>query len=112
MSLSEIKASQIDSAEAAQAIFEEAREAVETGETERFSQGTVRQLMTAALKLYAAKVENEDRFFSPILGPGEVVTPTDVVVSVSEILRAVNLNTFDLAMWFNRATTSREGKQG
>ena len=97
-----LKSSEIDSAEAAQAIFEAALEAVEAGETQRFSEETVQQLMTAALKLFAAKVENEDRFFSPVLGQGEVVTPTDVVVTVSEILRAVNLNTFDLAMWFNR----------
>ncbi len=113
MSLSKLKASQpthpeIDSAEAAQAIWEAAREAVETGETERFSEETVQQLMTAAVKLFAAKVEREDRFFSPILGPGGVVTPTDVVVTVSEILRAVNLNTFDLAMWFNRPRPPRE----
>jgi hypothetical protein len=36
------------------------------------------------------------------------VTPTDVVVTVSEILRAVNLNTFDLSMWFNRPRPPRE----
>jgi len=108
MSLSKLKASQstqpeVDSAEAAQAIFKAALEAVEAGETQRFSEETVQKLMTAAVKLFAAKVEQEDRFFSPLLGPGEVVTPTDVVVTVSEILRAVNLNTFDLAMWFNRS---------
>lgn len=107
MSLSKLKASQstqpeIDSAEAAQAIFEAALEAVEAGETQRFSEETVQKLMTAAVKLFAAKVEQEDRFFSPLLDPGKLVTPTDVVVTVSEILRAVNLNTFDLAMWFNR----------
>ncbi len=102
-----LKASQstqpeVDSAEAAQAIFKAALEAVEAGETQRFSEETVQKLMTAAVKLFAAKVEQEDRFFSPILDPGKLVTPTDVVVTVSEILRAVNLNTFDLAMWFNR----------
>ena len=47
------------------------------------------QIQKSAVKLFAAKVEREDRFFSPVLGPGEVVTPTDVVVTVSEILRAV-----------------------
>ena len=108
MSLSKLKASEIDSAEAAKAIWEAAQEAVETGETQRFSEETVQQLMTAALKLFAAKVEQEDRFFSPILEPGKLVTPTDVVVTVSEILRAVNLNTFDLSMWFNRPRAPRE----
>lgn len=102
MSLSKLKMSELDSAEAAQAIFKAALEAVEAGETQRFSEETVQKLMTAAVKLFAAKVEQEDRFFSPILDPGKLVTPTDVVVTVSEILRAVNLNTFDLAMWFNR----------
>jgi len=107
MSLSKLKASQstqpeVDSVEAAQAIFKAALEAVEAGETQRFSEETVQKLMTAAVKLFAAKVEQEDRFFSPLLDPGKLVTPTDVVVTVSEILRAVNLNTFDLAMWFNR----------
>ena len=107
MSLSKLKGSQpahpeIDSAEAAQAIWEAVREAVEAGETQKFSDETVQKLMTAAVKLFAAKVEQEDRFFSPLLDPGKLVTPTDVVVTVSEILRAVNLNTFDLAMWFNR----------
>ncbi len=108
MSVSKLKISEIDSAEAAQAIFEAALEAVEAGETQRFSEETVQKLMTAAVKLFAAKVEQEDRFFSPILDPGKLVTPTDVVVTVSEILRAVNLNTFDLAMWFNRPRPPRE----
>ena len=113
MSFSRTKVSQppnpqIDTAEAAAAIWQAARQAVQTGETERFSEETVQQLMTAAVKLFAAKVEKEDRFFSPLLGPGEVVTPTDVVVTVSEMLRALNLNTFDLAMWFNRPRPPRE----
>ncbi len=117
MSSSRTKVSQphspeIDSVEAAAAIWEAVRQAVQTGETERFSEETVQKLMTAAVKLFAAKVEKEDRFFSPVLGTGEVVTPTDVVVTVSEMLRAVNLNTFDLAMWFNRARPPREEDGG
>jgi hypothetical protein len=108
MSLSKVETPELNSAEAAKAIWEAAREAVESGETEKFSEETVQQLMTSALKLFAAKVEQEDRFFSPILDPGSLVTPTDVVVSVSEILRAMNLNTFDLSMWFNRPRPPRE----
>ena len=33
----------------------------------------------------------------------EACTATDVVTTVSEMLRAVNLNIFDLAMWFRRS---------
>lgn len=105
MSSSKAKADQspnldFNPAEAAGSIWAEAQQALAESKPERFSDETVQQLMTAAMKLFAAKVEKEDRFFSPILG--EVVTPTEVVVSVSEILKAVNLNTFDLAMWFQR----------
>ena len=92
-------------AEAAAAIWAQARRALEAGEPERFSDRAVQDLMTAALKLFAAKVEKEERFFSPLPAP-DAVTPTEVVVTVSEILRAVNLNTFDLNMWFRRRSGS------
>jgi hypothetical protein len=32
------------------------------------------------------------------------VTATDVVVAVSEMIRAANLNLFDVAMWYRRPT--------
>ncbi|MDA2933717.1 hypothetical protein MYX82_05185 [Acidobacteria bacterium AH-259-D05] len=92
----------IDPAEAAAVIWEASQQALTEGKPERFSDETVQQLMTAAVKLFAAKVEMEERFFSPVLQTTDVVTPTEAVVTVSEILRAVNLNPFDLAMWFNR----------
>ena len=30
------------------------------------------------------------------------VTPTDVVVTVSDLIRAAGLNLWDVSMWFNR----------
>ncbi len=30
------------------------------------------------------------------------VTPTDIVVTVSALIRAVGLNLWDVSMWFNR----------
>lgn len=37
---------------------------------------------------------------SPVIA--DKLTPTDVVVSVTAILRAVGLNMWDLSMWFHR----------
>lgn len=71
------------------------------GETEDIPDETVQRLLTAGTRLFANKVEMEDRFFSPYTGP-EAVTATDVVMTCSDMLRAVNLSTFDLAMWFQR----------
>jgi len=76
-------------------------EALRDGETEDIPDETVQRLLTAGTKLFANKVEMEDRFFSPYTGP-EAVTATDVVMTCSDMLRAVNLSTFDLAMWFQR----------
>ena len=75
--------------------------ALREGETEDIPDETVQRLLTAGTRLFANKVEMEDRFFSPYTGP-EAVTATDVVMTCSDMLRAVNLSTFDLAMWFQR----------
>ncbi|WP_431284966.1 hypothetical protein ACQW02_09170 [Humitalea sp. 24SJ18S-53] len=61
----------------------------------------VQQLIAAGLKLFAAKVELEQRHFLPV-GGRDAVTPTEVAVTVTELLRAVDLNLFDLSMWAGR----------
>ena len=75
--------------------------ALTLGETEDIPDETVQRLLTAGTRLFANKVEMEERFFSPYTG-AEAVTATDVVMTCSDMLRAVNLSTFDLAMWFQR----------
>ena len=104
MSSSEPAGQQPDTAEldaAAARALEIAEKALADGATESISDETVQRLLTAGTRLFANKVEMEDRFFLPVVGR-ESVTATDVVVTVSELLRAANLNTFDLAMWFRR----------
>jgi hypothetical protein len=86
---------------AATRALEIIEKALRDGETEDIPDETVQRLLTAGTKLFANKVEMEDRFFSPYTGP-EAVTATDVVMTCSDMLRAVNLSTFDLAMWFQR----------
>ncbi|PPR09687.1 MAG: hypothetical protein CFH41_02393 [Alphaproteobacteria bacterium MarineAlpha11_Bin1] len=77
------------------------------GKTENIPDETVQRLLTAGTKLFANKVEMEDRYFSPYTAPGDV-TATDVVMTCSDMLRAVNLSTFDLAMWFQRPRTTED----
>ena len=41
-----------------------------------------------------------------------LVTPTEVVVAASEMVRAANLNLFDLAMWYRRPTATEAAMLG
>jgi hypothetical protein len=56
--------------------------------------------MTAAVRIYAAKADIDGR--TPAAGYAGLVTPTDIVVMVGELIGAVGLNMRDLSMWFHR----------
>jgi hypothetical protein len=64
------------------------------------SSGELESVLTAAIKLYAAKAEMQERP-APAVSV-EKITPTEVVLLVSELLRAANISLFDLAMWYRR----------
>lgn len=64
------------------------------------SDADLARAMTAAVRLYAARAEARDRFAAP-LEEGEV-TATDVAIVASEMIRAVDMNLFDLSMWHGR----------
>ena len=68
------------------------------------SSGELERVLTAAIKLYAAKAETEERSF-PVASI-EKITPTEVVLFVSELLRTANISLFDLAMWYRRGQRS------
>ena len=62
---------------------------------------TVQRLLLAGIRLYAHKVDTENRTFEPV--PQEAsVNATEVAVTVTELMRRVDLNMFDLAMWSGR----------
>ena len=75
--------------------------ALAAGDTRAIPDTAVQQLITAGLRLFAQKAEAEQRHFPPVAGP-DAVTPTEAAVLVTELLRAVNLNLFDLSMWASR----------
>jgi len=60
----------------------------------------LRDVLTAAVRLYAARAEAREEFPLPLTV--EQVTATDVAVAVSEMIRAADLNMFDVSMWHSR----------
>ncbi|MBI3433841.1 MAG: hypothetical protein HY056_01995 [Proteobacteria bacterium] len=77
-----------------------AERALASGDFDAVPDGALERVMTAAIRLYAAKTERDvpaPRPFAP-----EQVTPTDVVVTVSDMIRTAGLNLWDVSMWFGR----------
>ncbi|AMS44569.1 hypothetical protein Amn_pa01660 (plasmid) [Aminobacter sp. Y103A] len=87
---------------AAAAIAASAEEALASGTLDRVSEADIAVALTALGKLYATKVEKSDKIFPPV--GQDALTATETAVLVSELLRAADLNVFDLAMWFRRAS--------
>jgi len=73
--------------------------ALATGKLDGVSDAELERVMTAAVRLYAAKAESDT---PPAVVTPALVTPTDIVVTVSALIRAVGLNLWDVSMWFNR----------
>jgi hypothetical protein len=73
----------------------------ESGDLDAITYGELERVMTAAVRLYAAKSEHVDGFPPPPITAARV-TATDVVVTVSEMVKTAGLNLFDLSMWFRR----------
>jgi hypothetical protein len=77
-----------------------ARAALKRGEPDAISDKRLQQVLTAAVKLYAAKVERRGHEVAPF--PQNAVTATESVVTACGMIRAADLNMFDVAIWFHR----------
>jgi hypothetical protein len=77
-----------------------AREALKRGEPDAISDKALQQVLTAAVKVYAAKVERRGHDVAPF--PPGTVTATETVVTACGLIRAADLNMFDVAIWFHR----------
>ena len=77
-----------------------AERALSSGEPEQVSDGDLERVLTAAVRLYAAKAETDKPPAQPITP--SAVTPTEIVVTASDLIRAAGLNLWDVSMWFNR----------
>jgi hypothetical protein len=81
-------------------FIEAADRALSSGEPEQVSDAELERVLTAAVRLYAAKAETDKPPAQPITP--SAVTPTEIVVTVSDLIRAAGLNLWDVSMWFNR----------
>jgi hypothetical protein len=77
-----------------------ARDALKRGEPDAVSDNTLQQVLAAAVKIYAAKVERRGHEVAPF--PHNAVTATETVVAACGMIRAADLNMFDVAIWFHR----------
>ena len=77
-----------------------ARDALKRGEPDAVSDKTLQQVLSAAVKIYAAKVERRGHDVAPF--PQNTVTATETVVTACGMIRAADLNMFDVAIWFHR----------
>jgi hypothetical protein len=79
---------------AAEQVAAEIQRALRDGDHEVLTPEVLQKLMTAACRLYSAQVEAG----SNALPVGEV-TPTDIMVTASGLMKAGNLAVFELGMW-------------
>jgi hypothetical protein len=79
---------------AAEQVAADIQRALKAGDHEVLTPEVLQKLMTAACRLYSAQVEAG----SQALPVGEV-TPTDIMVTASGLMKAGNLAVFELGMW-------------
>jgi hypothetical protein len=81
----------------AQRLAGQIERALAEGDIGVLTPAALHSLMAAACKAYAAQIEAG----TPIsaLGPRTSVTPTEVMITASGLLRAANLAVFELGMW-------------
>ena len=78
-----------------------AEEAVRKGAPDLVSDEILQRVFSAAVRLYAAKSEDRPVELSPF--GQQPVNATEAVTAICAIMRAANLNFFDLQMWYRRA---------
>jgi hypothetical protein len=79
---------------AAEQLAADIQRALAAGDHDVLTPETLQKLMTAACRLYSAQSEAG----SQMLPVGEV-TPTDIMITASGLMRAGNLAVFELGMW-------------
>ena len=96
MSSSKAARSGADLAQRVTRLYEDAQQMLADGAIDRISEQSVQELLTAAVKLYVAKREAGSSF-SPFVD--ETVTATEVSVTATSMVKAVDMQIFELSLW-------------
>jgi hypothetical protein len=88
-------------AEDAQSVWRQVELIERSGMVRDVSTETIQNLLTAALKLYSAKIDTNQKSFSPVREDAKI-SATEVAVLTVELMHVVDLNLFDLSMWASR----------
>lgn len=91
----------------ADALFEAVERTLAKDAAGSISDEAMQKLMTAAVKLYHRKSVAEGRALLPVVSP-QALTPTEAVQGACELIRAVDLNPFDLALWYSKPRPDKE----
>lgn len=75
-------------------------EALKNGRPDAVSDENLQHVLSAAVRLYAAKSEEPGRMLAPF--GDQPVNATEAVTAICAFMRAADLNFFDLQMWYRR----------
>jgi hypothetical protein len=75
-------------------------EVLRSGRPEAIPDERLQQVFSAVVRLYAAKSEERARELAPF--GDRPVNATEAVTAICAIMRAADLNFFDLQMWYRR----------
>jgi hypothetical protein len=90
-----------DIAECSAAFDAAADAALKNGRPDAISDASLQRVLSAAVRLYAAKSEDRAQELAPF--GDRPVNATEAVTAICAIMRAADLNFFDLQMWYRRS---------
>jgi hypothetical protein len=97
MNSSALKADVVDSAAA---FCAQAEDAIARGKPDLVPDEALQRAFSSAVRLYAAKWEERQQELPPF--GDKPVNATEAVTAICAIMRAADLNFFDLQMWYRR----------
>ncbi len=87
-------------AQSGAAFCASADDALKNGRPDAISDESLQRVLSAAVRLYAAKSEDRAQELPPF---GDMpVNATEAVTAICAMMRAADLNFFDLQMWYRR----------
>jgi hypothetical protein len=88
-------------ADVGSAFCSQVEDALASGKPDAVPDESLQRVLSAAVRLYAAKSEERAQALAPF--GDRPVNATEAVTAICAIMRAADLNFFDLQMWYRRA---------